>query len=300
GGYGQQRPPTYGQPQNQYGAPLGGYGAPQGQGGYGAPPGQSYGTPQGQGYGAPQGQGYGAPQGQRYGAPPPGQNYGAPQGQGYGVPPGQGYGVSPGQGYGAPPGQGYGAPPGQGYGAPPGQSYGAPPGISPELWTWFQAVDADHSGKITAVELQQALMNGNWSPFNPETCRLMIGMFDRDRNGTIDVHEFAALWKYIQDWKACFDRFDQDRSGNIDANELGTAFQTFGYLLSPQFSQLVVRVFDRRRGGASIDFDDFIQACVMLKTLTDKFRVKDTNQSGNIRISYEEFLEMVLDTTLKK
>ncbi|GFS23821.1 programmed cell death protein 6-like [Elysia marginata] len=316
GGYGQQRPPApnYGQPQNQYGAPpSGGYGAPPAQG-YGAPQGQGYGAPSGQGYGAPpQGQGYGSPpQGQGYGAPP-GQSYGAPQSQGYGSQPGQGYGAPQGQGYGAPPGQGYGAPPGQGYGAPPGQGYGAPPGygggpqsqppppgISPELWTWFQAVDADRSGKITATELRQALMNGNWSPFNPETCRLMIGMFDRDRNGTIDVHEFAALWKYIQDWKACFDRFDQDRSGNIDANELGTAFQTFGYRLSPQFSQLVVRVFDRKRGGVSIEFDDFIQACVMLKTLTDKFRIKDTNQSGNIRIAYEEFLEMVLDTTLKK
>ncbi|KAK3766639.1 hypothetical protein RRG08_042418 [Elysia crispata] len=289
GGYGQQRPPApgYGQPPQQYGGPP--------QGVYGAPPAQGYGAPQGQRYGAP-------PQGQGYGAPP-GQGYGAPQGQTYGAPQGQG------QGYGAPPGHGYGAPPGQGYGAPPGQApgYGGgahtqlpPPGISPELWTWFQAVDVDRSQKITATELRQALMNGNWSPFNPETCRLMIGMFDRDRNGTIDVHEFAALWKYIQDWKACFDRFDQDRSGNIDANELGTAFQTFGYRLSPQFSQLVVRVFDRKRGGVSIEFDDFIQACVMLKTLTDKFRVKDTNQSGNIRIAYEEFLEMVLDTTLKK
>ena len=26
------------------------------------------------------------------------------------------------------------------------------------------------------------------------------------RNGTIDVHEFGALWKYVQDWKGCFDR----------------------------------------------------------------------------------------------
>ena len=25
------------------------------------------------------------------------------------------------------------------------------------------------------------------------------------RSGTIDIHEFAALWKYIQDWKNCFD-----------------------------------------------------------------------------------------------
>nr|KAG5696021.1 hypothetical protein BaRGS_013927 [Batillaria attramentaria] len=98
------------------------------------------------------------------------------------------------------------------------------------------AVDQDHSGKITAQELQQALMNGNWSPFNPETCRLMIGMFDKDR-------------------------FDTDRSGNIDANELSNAFQTFG-------------------------------------TFTDKFRAKDTQQQGVINISYEEFLEMALDTTL--
>ena len=26
------------------------------------------------------------------------------------------------------------------------------------------------------------------------------------RDGTIDVQEFAALWKYVQEWKGCFDR----------------------------------------------------------------------------------------------
>lgn len=56
---------------------------------------------------------------------------------------------------------------------------------------------------------------------------------------------------------------------------------------SPQFSQLVVQVFDRR-GTRSINFDDFIQACVMLKTFTDKFRNKDTQQRGIINISYED------------
>lgn len=43
----------------------------------------------------------------------------------------------------------------------------------------LQSVDADRSGKITADELQRALLNGNWTPFNRETCRLMIGMFDK-------------------------------------------------------------------------------------------------------------------------
>ena len=26
------------------------------------------------------------------------------------------------------------------------------------------------------------------------------------RSGTIDIYEFSALWKYIQQWKQCFDR----------------------------------------------------------------------------------------------
>lgn len=36
-------------------------------------------------------------------------------------------------------------------------------------------VDKDRSGYISADELQQALSNGTWNPFNPETVRLMIG-----------------------------------------------------------------------------------------------------------------------------
>ena len=44
----------------------------------------------------------------------------------------------------------------------------------------FQSVDADKSGQISAVELREALVNSNWSHFNEETCRLLIGMFDKD------------------------------------------------------------------------------------------------------------------------
>lgn len=38
-------------------------------------------------------------------------------------------------------------------------------------------VDKDQSGAISADELQQALSNGTWTPFNPETVRLMIGKY---------------------------------------------------------------------------------------------------------------------------
>lgn len=35
-------------------------------------------------------------------------------------------------------------------------------------------------------------------------------------------------------------------------------------------------------------FDDFIQCCVMLKSLTAQFRQKDTQQQGVVNINYED------------
>jgi Ca2+-binding EF-hand superfamily protein len=89
-------------------------------------------------------------------------------------------------------------------------------------------VDRDNSGSINATELQQALSNGTWTPFNPETVRMMIGMFDRDNSSTITLNEFSALWKYVVDWQNCFKAFDKDNSGSIDQNEFKQALQTFG------------------------------------------------------------------------
>jgi len=226
---------------------------------------------------------------------------------GFGGPPQPGYGAQPGGapgGYGAPPAGapgGYGAPPG-GYGAPPPQAGYQPPGgfggygapqVDPQVASWFHAVDKDRSGHINIFELQQALTNANWSHFNPETCRLMIGMFDRDNNGTIDLNEFQALWTYINQWKAIFDQFDRDRSGSIDSIELNNAYNTLGYRLSPQFSQLVVCRYDIHN-RSRLPLDSFIQSCVLLKSITDTFRQKDPQGQGRISIAYEEFMTMVM------
>lgn len=35
--------------------------------------------------------------------------------------------------------------------------------VTIRLWQWFSSVDADRSGAITAEELQQCLINGDWS-----------------------------------------------------------------------------------------------------------------------------------------
>lgn len=180
-------------------------------------------------------------------------------GQGYPgqAPAGSGY---PGQAR-APPAGGYpgqaGAPPGPAGYRPPGPGYpGAQPQVDPNIAGWFNAVDQDRSGQISASELQKALVNGNWSHFSEEACRMMIGMyffcllisdsdmfcfvfcpyfemkilfvkisvdmFDRDRSGTISVYEFGDLFGYINQWKKVFENIDKDRSGFIEFAELQT------------------------------------------------------------------------------
>ncbi|XP_043501485.1 programmed cell death protein 6 isoform X2 [Polistes fuscatus] len=162
------------------------------------------------------------------------------------------------------------------------------------LWEVFRRVDKDCSGSITADELQQALSNGTWTPFNPETVRLMIGMFDKNQTGTVSFEEFGALWKYVTDWQNCFRSFDRDNSGNIDRSELKTALTHFGYRLSEHTIDNLIRKYDRA-GRGTIYFDDFIQCCVVLHTLTAAFRQLDTDLDGVITIHYEQFLGMVFN-----
>ncbi|XP_050725329.1 programmed cell death protein 6-like isoform X1 [Eriocheir sinensis] len=160
------------------------------------------------------------------------------------------------------------------------------------LYGVFQQVDKDRSGAIDARELQSALSNGNWTPFNPDTVKLMIAMFDKNQKGTINFEEFGALWKYVTDWQQCFRSFDQDGSGNINKNELRTAITTFGYRFSEQFFDVLMKRFDRS-GKGCIYFDDFIQCCISLHNLTQLFSQHDNDRDGIITVSYEQFLHMV-------
>ncbi|KFP78677.1 Peflin, partial [Acanthisitta chloris] len=216
------------------------------------------------------------------GGPPPGP-YGQP-------PPGGPYGG------GSAPGGPYGSP----YGGPQPGPYGGnvPPGVDPEAFSWFQTVDVDHSGYISVKELKQALVNNNWSSFNDETCLLMINMFDKTRSGRIDVYGFSELLRFIQQWKNLFQQYDRDQSGSISFNELQQAFSQMGYSLSPQFSQLLMARYAQRSSNPSIQLDRFIHICMQLQSTTDAFREKDTALVGNVRLSYEDFLTMVVTRML--
>jgi len=160
-------------------------------------------------------------------------------------------------------------------------------------------VDTDRSGAINPVELERALINGDWTPFDLDTVNLLMTIFDTDRSGTIGFNEFAGLWKYIQDWQGVFRHFDRDRSGSIDGRELQDALHQFGYNLSPMLLSLLQRkyasgVASRMAPSAGITFDRFVRACVVVKQLSEAFRRLDTDQDGWIQINYDQFMQTVL------
>jgi hypothetical protein len=53
--------------------------------------------------------------------------------------------------------------------------------------------DAAESGELTEAELRTALVNGDWTPFDPHTVRMMIRMFDTNRSGSVNFDEFWYL-----------------------------------------------------------------------------------------------------------
>ncbi|TKA76318.1 hypothetical protein B0A55_04192 [Friedmanniomyces simplex] len=167
------------------------------------------------------------------------------------------------------------------------------------LWPLFLQVDKDRSGQLSEDELRRALVNGDYTAFDPHTVKMMIRMFDTDRSGTINFDEFCGLWGFLAAWRALFDRFDVDRSGNISLREFEDALVAFGYRLSAPFVRLLFSTYARShsRGRGDdwerekvLSFDLFVQACISLKRMTDVFKRFDTDRDGYITLSFEEFL----------
>uniref|UniRef100_A0A3B3CRG5 Sorcin n=1 Tax=Oryzias melastigma TaxID=30732 RepID=A0A3B3CRG5_ORYME len=143
-------------------------------------------------------------------------------------------------------------------------------------------------GQITADELQACLtQSGISGTYKREN---MLEVLDRcclqrDMSGTMGFNEFKELWQALNAWKGTFVSFDRDHSGTIEGQELQQAIRTLGYNLSPQAMNCIMK---RYSNHGRIPFDDFVSCSVRLRALTDHFRRRDTNQSGNALFQYDD------------
>ncbi|KAJ6300562.1 hypothetical protein OIU76_021370 [Salix suchowensis] len=169
-----------------------------------------------------------------------------------------------------------------------------PPGTDPSIVACFQVADLDGSGIIDDKELQRALSGYNQS-FSLRTVHLLMYLFTNTNARKIGPKEFTELFYSLQNWRAIFERFDRDRSGRIDINELRDALMSLGFSVSPVVLDLLVSKFDKTGGkNRAIEYDNFIECCLTVKGLTEKFKERDTALSGSASFTYENFMLAVL------
>ncbi|KAL1821030.1 calcium-binding protein CBP [Daucus carota subsp. sativus] len=195
------------------------------------------------------------------------------------------------------------AQPQPGYPAP-GAAYGSPfaslvpsnfpPGTDPNVISTFQMADRDGSGFIDDLELQKALTTYRES-FSLRTVHLLMYLFTNSNTRKIGPKEFTSVYYSLQSWRAIFEKNDRDHSGKIDASELREALMSLGFVVSPVVLDLLVSKFDKTGGrNKAIEYDNFIECCLTVKGLTEKFKEKDTAYMGSATFTYEAFMLTVL------
>lgn len=156
------------------------------------------------------------------------------------------------------------------------------------LQQWFQAVDADGNGQISAAELQAALKKGNLN-FSLATAARMIRAFDRNSNGTIDFNEFQGLHAFLINMQNSFTHFDMDRSGKLTVEEVQRAVEHAGFEVDRPAFFAMVQAFDPDRDGA-LSLAEFIALSLFLKNCKAAFSAFDPNGTGSITLTFDQFL----------
>jgi Ca2+-binding EF-hand superfamily protein len=160
------------------------------------------------------------------------------------------------------------------------------------LREWFASVDQQRTGEINATELQTALSAGG-EKFNDEICKMLIQMFDADRNRSVNFLEFAHLYKFIRSMRESFDKCDIHRTGFLNVTQLTQALTLAGFVgIPPSVVQCFFKKFDRNRRG-KLSFENFMELCVVLGFTRIWFRARDIDNDGKIVITINELLDII-------
>jgi len=156
---------------------------------------------------------------------------------------------------------------------------------------WFDSVDRDRSGSVSAQEL--ALVQFNGRPLGLGVAQKLIKVFDKDHSGSIDFNEYVALHKFLMTMQTAFFAADQDRSGLIDAREIHTALQQARFSLSLQTVQAITKKFDQT--GRGIDFPTFLFVTAHLAHIRSIFEWNDTRNLGTVSLNFDAFCHIGTD-----
>ncbi|CAN0878721.1 unnamed protein product [Linum grandiflorum] len=164
------------------------------------------------------------------------------------------------------------------------------------LREWFDRVDSDRIGSVTATQLKTALAVGNLE-FPLSVVQQMIRMYDFDRNGTMSFDEFVALNKFLVKVQQAFSDLERDR-GYLVPDDVYEGLVKLGFPLdSPAFYTVCEyfiecfswQSFDQKKNG-KFRLDDFISICIFVHSARNLFESFDTAKQGRISLDINQFI----------
>lgn len=155
------------------------------------------------------------------------------------------------------------------------------------LRQWFDRVDSDKTGSITAPQLRSALAVGNLD-FPLSIVQQMIRMYDFDKNGTMSFGEFVALTRFLIKAQQAFAELERDR-GYLGHDEVYKALVKLGFTLDTPAFYTVCESFDQDKTG-KFQLDDFISLCIFLQSARNLFNSFDTAKQGRVTLDLNQFI----------
>jgi len=125
----------------------------------------------------------------------------------------------------------------------------------------FKKYDKNGDGKLQAQELADMMKDLNWD--KSADLAKMVEALDEDKDGEIDLNEFAKLEAMSklsrasdQDLKKVFNQFDIDGNGYVTALELATVCESF---MDPAAVQELIKGVDHN-GDGQLSFEEWVSA----------------------------------------
>lgn len=90
-----------------------------------------------------------------------------------------------------------------------------------QLQNWFQSVDIDRAGRISAIPITTLQFGGRNLDIN--TAQKAIRIFDKDGTRLLTFQDFACLYKFVGYVAISFQKQDVNKAGALDVNAVARA-----------------------------------------------------------------------------
>ncbi len=152
------------------------------------------------------------------------------------------------------------------------------------LQAWFNSVDKDRSGKISAQELAQMVFPGApgssslaGRPIGLEVANKIIPIFDSAGVREISFFEYAALFEFCTQLQTAFQAADRNRTNKLGAAEVGQALSQAALPIGAAAVEQLVRA----RGGA-LDLGAFLNMALEAAEVKQHFAQLDCDRDGKL------------------